>query len=81
MGLISCTSFCSAAISFWYGVKLIAKENYDGGTVIVVSKTIDAAIYLCVNGSCCFYLETNAGCNELKCLSCLKETRGTITGV
>ncbi len=45
MGLISCTSFCSAAISFWYGVKLIAKENYDGGTVIVVSKTIDAAIF------------------------------------
>ncbi|CAL8106449.1 unnamed protein product [Calicophoron daubneyi] len=35
-GFIGLSVYASAALVFWYGIKLIVSENYDAGTVILV---------------------------------------------
>uniref|UniRef100_A0A3Q0KIZ3 Putative multidrug resistance protein 1, 2, 3 (P glycoprotein 1, 2, 3) n=2 Tax=Schistosoma mansoni TaxID=6183 RepID=A0A3Q0KIZ3_SCHMA len=35
-GTIGLTVFCSTAILFWYGFKLIVKEDYDAGAIVTI---------------------------------------------
>ncbi|CAH8573835.1 unnamed protein product [Heterobilharzia americana] len=36
LGAIGLTIFCSSALIFWYGIKLIIEENYSSGSVIMI---------------------------------------------
>ncbi|CAH8543987.1 unnamed protein product [Dicrocoelium dendriticum] len=46
-GSIGLTIFCSSALIFWYGIKLIIEENYDQGSVVLVFiNVLMGSIYL-----------------------------------
>ncbi|KAF6778540.1 hypothetical protein AHF37_01990 [Paragonimus kellicotti] len=47
VGSIGLSIFCSAALIFWYGIKLIREEAYDAGSVLLVfMNVIMGSIYL-----------------------------------
>ncbi|KAF7260038.1 hypothetical protein EG68_02391 [Paragonimus skrjabini miyazakii] len=47
VGSIGLSIFCSAALIFWYGIKLIREEAYDAGSVLLIfMNVIMGSIYL-----------------------------------
>ncbi|KAF8571177.1 hypothetical protein P879_03227 [Paragonimus westermani] len=47
VGSIGLSIFCSAALIFWYGIKLIREESYDAGSVLLIfMNVIMGSIYL-----------------------------------
>ncbi|KAF5396198.1 ABC transporter transmembrane region [Paragonimus heterotremus] len=46
-GSIGLSIFCSAALIFWYGIKLIREEAYDPGSVLLVSRYVLFSCFKC----------------------------------
>ncbi|CAF4892140.1 unnamed protein product [Rotaria sp. Silwood1] len=45
LGSVWCIIFCSYALAFWYGAKLIREERYDIGTILIVFFSIIIAVF------------------------------------
>ncbi|CAF0836926.1 unnamed protein product [Adineta ricciae] len=45
MGTIFCLMFCTYALGFWYGAKLVREENYSIGGILIVFFSIITAVF------------------------------------
>ncbi|CAH8580632.1 unnamed protein product [Schistosoma rodhaini] len=73
-GAIGLTIFCSSALIFWYGIKLMIDENYNAGSVILIFINVLLGSIFLGNALPCFQYFMNAQASAAEIYGTIERT-------